>query len=448
MPSDLTRREFVKASSMPILLQSGDSGGWLDSDGDGNILDDILPWGNDDSGPTEPTGSTRIYVGMDTDFDLSDADPSVADAFLAIDSGAIYRPVNDGGAWEKVPNTGANQDLSSLLIQGRDFRNYPYGSNESIRAYDVPPDASAYDWTRKDANPLIEPGPSGSWDAGFVSNGTIIKVGQTYHAFYLGDDDNGVHQVGHATSADLESWTKDSNNPVLPPGSSGTWDEKWTADPCIVLYGDTYYMFYTGQDSGGTYKIGLATSPDLKTWTKHDSNPILSPQGTGWESSNVYEQEVIRVGETFHMLYAGNDGTTAQIGHATSTDGVAWSRDSNNPVITTGASGDWDDSNVLNPAIVRSGDDYHVFFRGDQGDTPSAKLGRASGPDLSTGLSKSAANPEFTQGPSGSWDDTRISGPSIMMDGGKFVLMYHGNDSTSSAGVSIGIAEMDVRPPT
>jgi len=48
-------------------------------------------------------------------------------------------------------------------------------------------------------------------------------------------------QIGHATSADGITWTKDPNNPVLPRGSKGAWDVSWI-NAGSVLYDGTEYI--------------------------------------------------------------------------------------------------------------------------------------------------------------------------------------------------------------
>ena len=39
--------------------------------------------------------------------------------------------------------------------------------------------------------------------------------------------------------------------------------------------------------------------------------------------------------------------TPARIGHATSPDGITWTKDTNNPVLDVGPDGNWDDNTGL-----------------------------------------------------------------------------------------------------
>jgi sucrose-6-phosphate hydrolase SacC (GH32 family) len=46
--------------------------------------------------------------------------------------------------------------------------------------------------------------------------------------------------------------------------------------PHVILFDNAYYMFYVaGGDDHTRYKINLATSSDLKTWTRHPKNPLV-----------------------------------------------------------------------------------------------------------------------------------------------------------------------------
>ena len=99
--------------------------------------------------------------------------------------------------------------------------------------------------------------------------------------------------------------------------------------------------------------IGYATSTDGISWTKQPGNPVLSagPEGA-WDGEKVADPNVLFDGTTYHMWYAGNDGSGWQIGYATSTDGVTWTKSPSNPVLTTGSPGDRDEGNISEPNVL------------------------------------------------------------------------------------------------
>ena len=109
-----------------------------------------------------------------------------------------------------------------------------------------------------------------------------ISDGSGYHLFAHGINATGG-SIRHFVSPDLSALLLPAN----PANSIAiTSTESWEADglwaPHVIKYGDTYYMYYTGvilgplkKVGGGddVFKIGLATSTDLMTWTKQ-TNPV------------------------------------------------------------------------------------------------------------------------------------------------------------------------------
>ena len=76
----------------------------------------------------------------------------------------------------------------------------------------------------------------------------------------------------------LRATTVFSVSPVLDVGAPGTWDEEGVGFVSVLLSESTYHMWYTGLDSDTyTGHLGYATSTDGVTWTKHTDNPVLEP---------------------------------------------------------------------------------------------------------------------------------------------------------------------------
>ncbi len=141
----------------------------------------------------------------------------------------------------------------------------------------------------------------------------------------------------HLTSTDLKNWTEVGY--VVPPGTSGAWDDYDTWAPSVVASGGTYYMFYTGvdQDGDGTLvqKIGLATSTDLNTWTKSGSNPVVNCDDYSWvyydptaagDSAACRDPWVMWDGSQWVMFFVANTtaADTMVTGYATSTNLTTW----------------------------------------------------------------------------------------------------------------------------
>ncbi len=60
-------------------------------------------------------------------------------------------------------------------------------------------------------------------------------------------------------------------------------------------------------------------------WEKHGNNPVFTDTTGGWTLEFAANPTIIIIDNTYHMWYTGYDGTYAQIGYATSIDGISWS---------------------------------------------------------------------------------------------------------------------------
>ena len=99
------------------------------------------------------------------------------------------------------------------------------------------------EWVKHPGNPVLDPGPNGTWDDDGVSQPTVLFNGTEYQMWY--DAGDGSHsRIGYATSADGIVWQKHPNNPVLDIGASGTWEDNHVAGPTVLFDGTEYHMWY------------------------------------------------------------------------------------------------------------------------------------------------------------------------------------------------------------
>jgi predicted GH43/DUF377 family glycosyl hydrolase len=91
-------------------------------------------------------------------------------------------------------------------------------------------------------------------------------------------------QIYRFTSSDEASWTLNPTAPVLTV-ALGQWDQGGNETPAIVSFLGKYHMFWTGYPdawpnfSALNFKIGHATSTDGIAWVK-DAAPLIGPSGT------------------------------------------------------------------------------------------------------------------------------------------------------------------------
>ncbi len=183
------------------------------------------------------------------------------------------------------------------------------------------------------------------WDFWFADDG------ERFHLYYLHapkslGDPNLRHRnarIGHATSPDLVTWT--DHGRVFDAGAAGAFDGSATWTGSIVRDdAGLWRMFYTGSlflspDTFANIEtVGLATSPDLFTWTKQ-SGPVCvaDPElyevlgGSSWPEEAWRDPWVFRNDGDglWHMLITarGQDGAEPDrgvMGHATSPDLETW----------------------------------------------------------------------------------------------------------------------------
>lgn len=295
---------------------------------------------------------------------------------------------------------------------------------------------SPTDWVKAQGNPVLDVGPAGSWDDLAVDFPSVMKDGDIYKMWYSGYDGSLSHKrrIGYAISDDGITWTKPNlglfnyggstdNNIVLVNGPVGSWDQDWVAFPTIIKDDGLYKMWYSGW-SINYDRIGYAESLDGINWTKSASNPVLSI-GANWESYQVGQPIVIKVESAYHMWYYGSTGlgTNARIGHATSNNGIIWTKDPLNPVLTPTVP--WEGSNVEHPTVILDSGMYKMWYSGWDGS--NWRIGYAISTD-GTIWTKYAINPVLNLGLAESWDDFSVQGASMIKDENIHRMWYTGCD--------------------
>ncbi len=132
--------------------------------------------------------------------------------------------------------------------------------------------ASTVGFKPYEANPVLRPGPEGTWDAGALGSMSVLKVGDVFHMYYeawgvrsekkWSAEEYESLQIGHATSRDGVRWTKDLQNPVLPQGTGSEWDRTGTWDPFVIYEDGLYKMWYGGGGGNKPCDWAYAISKD------------------------------------------------------------------------------------------------------------------------------------------------------------------------------------------
>jgi predicted GH43/DUF377 family glycosyl hydrolase len=219
---------------------------------------------------------------------------------------------------------------------------------------------------------VLSPDPS-TWEADYIAaNGSVLHEGKRFLYWYQAGQ-RGRTRIGLAISSDARSWRKHPE-PVLELGAPGTWDEAGLGDPYVIRCGDEYYLFYLGQNRRGLQRLGVARSRDGLHWQKFGANPILDLGAPGsFDERGLGEPAVFAAGGRFYMLYTGRDaGERRRIGWAQSSNGVDWKKVAS-PSLLEGFS-DWNSQVVCDPAVWRDDQRLLVWFGGGDRASPDENL--------------------------------------------------------------------------
>lgn len=227
-------------------------------------------------------------------------------------------------------------------------------------------------WNEYVGNPVLDISTDTSkFDADGIETPTVIKdvtapPDQRYKLWYAGRkarcQPTNDHKIGYAYSPDGINWTKYPGNPVLVPGNAASWYNTFVSGPSVLLDSGMYKMWFTasdlvlnGQPTDGKGNIGYASSADGISWTIHPSPVLVAGVQRNWDSASVAEPAVVKVGSSYYMFYSALDKWAIenfQVGFATSTDGINWNKSNQNPVLRIGSPGKWDRYWATHPGVM------------------------------------------------------------------------------------------------
>lgn len=230
----------------------------------------------------------------------------------------------------------------------------------------------------------VLPPTANTFDGEGCETANVVKRGGEYLMFYTADappDGSIRFEIGGARSSDGVAWTKHGS--VIGP--QAPWEQPFCEDdactkriggplePSVIVEGDKLRMWYAALGVVGetpSFRIGHATSTDGTTWTR-TPDPVFTggPPGS-WDEVLVSHTNVVAdPGGGYHLFYFGSSVadhakcdaaggcmlTPGAIGHAYSVDGIAWTRDPKNPILTSTA-GTFDAWSVGGPmALIEDG---------------------------------------------------------------------------------------------
>jgi predicted GH43/DUF377 family glycosyl hydrolase len=225
------------------------------------------------------------------------------------------------------------------------FRGFPA---ESQVGYVTSPDG--YSWTKQGEQPIFKTVDVPYAKIAMYASSALVEADGTWVLYFYTWDSRSFPSdsvIGRATAPNPTGpWLADAE-PVLIPGATGEWDEQQVLAPHVLQTDTGYLMYYSGVDTSGTHRIGMATSSDGLHWTKYnddsttdkpfaDSDPVFQTGEKGaWDAGWVHQPRVFQTAQGWVMIYRGMSetrGPTMKLGLATSQDGIHWERHAHNPL--------------------------------------------------------------------------------------------------------------------
>src|SRR6267143_6303729 len=218
------------------------------------------------------------------------------------------------------------------------------------------------------------------------------------------------------------AWMRASEQPILSPQGT-TWESAGTFNPAVVLHNRKFVMLYRAQDASGTSRLGYAESADGLRFTRRPE-PVLSPETDCEKDGGVEDPRLQKFGDTYYLTYTGYNKKDAQLCLATSRDLIHWERKG---VILPAYEGNWNQGWTKSGAIVPEKIDgkYWMYWLGAADKTD--QMGLSYSTDLIHWTEATAA--PVLPGRPGMFDSRVVEpGPPPILTPRGIVLVYNGAD--------------------
>lgn len=110
------------------------------------------------------------------------------------------------------------------------------------------------------------------------------------------------------------TWERLSAQPIITPQGNG-FESAGTFNPAAVKYDGKFVMLYRAQDSHGKSSLGYAASDDGVHFVRQ-SNPVMVAEAPYEMGGGVEDPRLVKIGDTFYLTYTGYNNEGGQGMHA------------------------------------------------------------------------------------------------------------------------------------
>lgn len=210
-------------------------------------------------------------------------------------------PAGFGGAsWAADSTNGP-----ALVADGGELTVWFQGAVDNHSAIGAARSTGGEVWELLSPDPVLEPGDEGTWDAGSVAHPAVVAHGGAYEMWYASGASEGELRLGHAVSADGIGWTRYCGNPVFGALGEGSWEHSATKSPEVWFEDGLYHLLFSA-GATSTWQVGHAVSADGLRWARSSEQPVLPPgEGGSWDDGATLNAFALVEGEGVSIWYSG-----------------------------------------------------------------------------------------------------------------------------------------------
>jgi sucrose-6-phosphate hydrolase SacC (GH32 family) len=233
--------------------------------------------------------------------------------------------------------------------------------------------------------------------------------------------------IGIAESIDLVKWKKVGE--ITP---AADYESKGLCAPCALVIDGKVHLFYQTYGNGKNDAICHASSDDGIQFTRNETNPVFRPDGN-WNCGRAIDAEVINFKGEYYLYYATRDPD-----YKIQMQGVAMA-----PGTSDFKRQDWKNlstkSPILKPelpwekdciegaSVIEKNGKLYMFYAGAYNNAPQ-QVGAAVSTDGVT-WKRLSESPFLANGKPGEWNSSESGHPHIFRDAnGKTYLFFQGNN--------------------
>jgi beta-1,2-mannosidase len=104
------------------------------------------------------------------------------------------------------------------------------------------------------------------------------------------------------------SWSRASNDPIISPQGEG-FESAGTFNPSTVKIDGKFVMLYRAQDRKGTSSLGYASSEDGVRFVRR-AEPVMFAETPYEQGGGVEDPRLVKIGKIFYLTYTGYNNVT------------------------------------------------------------------------------------------------------------------------------------------